>query len=120
MQEFIKFNFEGDNFNHVVFIASIEDIYYLQDEIFNTLSKDIGEEFSVLIDLFMRNGFSFNRYCSLKFKGKENCEYTLINPREVSENIKKEVKTYLYKNPNILEDCALSKNTVNFMLNSCS
>ena len=119
MQEIIKFNFEEDIFNCVLFISSVEDVYYLQDEIFNTLSKDIGEEFSVLIDLFMRNGFSFNRYCSLKFKGKENCEYTLINSREVSDNIKKEIKKFLYTNPEILEDSALSKSAVKFMLTSC-
>lgn len=115
MKEYKVFNFNEDVNQIVVLIKSTEDLYYLQEEIYDELSKTKGTEFTVLIDLFIRNGFSFNRFVSLKYKGKENLKSFIINPREVSEQIKFEIRQYLKKHEDILENSALSKNTIEFV-----
>ena len=115
MQEYEIFNFYNDINEKVILMTSTEDLYYLQDEIFDNLSKIKGENFTVLVDLFLRNGFSFNRFVSLSYKGKNQCKAFIVNPREVSEEIKAKIRSYLKSNINILEKSALSQNTVNFI-----
>lgn len=114
-KEYEIFNFSEDDNQNVILLTTTEDLYFLQDEIYDYFSRIYGEEFTVLVDLFLRNGFSFNRYVSLKYKGKENIKSFIINPRDVSEQIKKEIRIYLKKNQEVLNDSALSKNTIEFV-----
>jgi len=71
MREYKVFSFDDDINKNVVLLTSTEDLYFLQDEIYDELSAINGENFTVLVDLFLRNGFSFNRFVSLCFKGKD-------------------------------------------------
>lgn len=83
MKDYEIFKFENDINEIVVFVTNTEDFYYIQNDIYNELSKTNGKDFSILIDLFLRNGFSFNRFVSLTFEGKEKCSTYIVNPRDV-------------------------------------
>ncbi len=115
MQEYEVFNFDDDVNQNVVLITSTEDLYFLQDDIFDTLNKRNGECFTVLVDLFLRNGYSFNRFVSLNYNGKEQCKQLIINPREVPEYIKAEINGYLKSNSDLLENSSLSQKTLDFI-----
>ena len=115
MQEYEIFKFDDDINEKVVFVKSTEDLYYLQDDIFEDLSKTNGENFSILVDLFLRNGFSFNRFASLNYKGKEQCWTYIVNPREVSEEIKLKVRNYLKTHKELFNNSALTKSAINFV-----
>lgn len=118
MREYKVFNFDDDINKNVVLLTSTEDLYFLQDEIYDELSATNGENFTVLVDLFLRNGFSYNRFVSLCFKGKEICKTFVVNPREVSDEIKFKIRSYLKSNKIIFEDSALSKNIIDFVMKS--
>lgn len=115
MQEYEVFKFDADVNEKVLFITSTEDLYYLQDEIYDDLSLVNGEEFSILVDLFLRNGFSFNRFVSLNYKGKEQCWTYIVNPREVSEEIKSKIRNYLKVHEELLYISSLTKSAINFV-----
>ena len=105
MKDYEIFKFENDINQNVAFIKTTEDLYFIKDYIYDELSKVNGNEFEILVDLFLRNGFSFNRFVLLKYKGKEKCR-TLI---------KMKIKEYLKNNENILQHSALSKETIEFV-----
>lgn len=115
MEEYKIFEFDDDVNDKVVFITSTEDLYFLQDDIYNELSKTYGDNFTILVDLFLRNGFSFNRFVSLSYNGIEHCQSFIVNPREVSEGIKLKISNYLKMHSNLLGNSALSQSTVNFI-----
>jgi hypothetical protein len=114
VQEYVTFKLD-DEINDVILITSTEDLYYIQDDIYDDLSITNGDKFTVLIDLFLRNGFSFNRFVSLSYEGKGQCRSFIINPREVSEEVKMIIKNYLKSHLEILENSALAKSAINFM-----
>jgi hypothetical protein len=115
MSEYKIFNFDEDFNKTVIFINSTEDLYFLQDEIYDIISKTDGERFTVLVDLFLRNGFSFNRFVSLKYNGKRDCKSIIVNPREVSEEIKSKINLYLREHESILENSALTTSVKYFV-----
>lgn len=115
MKDYEIFKFENDINQNVVFINTTEDLYFIKDNIYDELSKINGNEFQILVDLFLRNGFSFNRFILLKYKGKEKCKTFIINPTDVSEQIKMRIKEYLKNNEDILQHSALSKDTIEFV-----
>ena len=91
MKDYKIFEFEDDINHNVAFINTTEDLYFIKDYIYDELSKVNGNEFEILVDLFLRNGFSFNRFVLLKYKGKEKCKTLIVNPTDVSEQIKKNI-----------------------------
>lgn len=115
MPEYEIFKFDDDINEIVVFINSVEDLYYLQDDIFSDISKIKGENFNVLIDLFLRNGFSFNRFTSLDYKGRDKCKSFIVNPRDVSEEIKLKIRNYLVTHMEVLNNSALTKSVIDFV-----
>ncbi|NLW48279.1 MAG: hypothetical protein GXY86_13220 [Firmicutes bacterium] len=115
MQEYKIFEFKDDVNEKVLLITSTEDLYYLQNDIYEDLSKINGENFKILVDLFLRNGFSFNRFVSLNYKGKEQCQTFIVNPREVSEEIKSKIGNYLKTHIEILNNSSLTRSTINFI-----
>jgi hypothetical protein len=116
MQEYELFKFDDDVHEKMVLITSTEDLYYLQDDIYDDLSRANGSSFTVLVDLFLRNGFSFNRFVSLHYRGKEDCNAFIVNPREVSEEIKAKVRHYLRTHTQLLNESSLTISAVNFMV----
>lgn len=115
MQEYQVFKFDDETNEKVVFVTSTEDLYYLQNDIFDELSKSNGENFTVLVDLFLRNGFSFNRFVSLNYNGKDKCRIFIVNPRDVSEEIKLKIRNYLIMHIEILNNSALTRSVINFV-----
>ena len=115
IKDYEIFNFKDEDIQNVILLTCTEDIYFLQDDIYDRLSGSFGSEFTVLVDLFVRNGFSYNRFISLKYKGKDNIKTLIVNPRDVSEKIKYEIRKYLKKHLDILNKSALSMNTIEFV-----
>lgn len=115
MQEYKVFQTEGDVNEKLVFITCTEDLYYLQDDIYDDLSRIYGPSFSVLVDLFLRNGYSFNRFVSLQYKGRNDCSSLIVNPREVSEELKAKIRSYLNSHSELLSNSALTESTIKFV-----
>lgn len=117
MENFKVFN--ANNFDKdVVFLNAIEDLYFLKEEIFQTLSKKYGDNFNVIIDHFITNGFSFNRFSILTFNGKDKSNSYIINPRDVPEQVKTQISAYLKENIDILEESSLPLSIKEFIKNS--
>jgi hypothetical protein len=116
MQEYELFKFDDDIYEKMIFVTSTEDLYYLQDDIYDDLSTANGSSFTVLVDLFLRNGFSFNRFVALRYKGKEHCQTFIVNPREVSEDIKTKVRNYLRTHTELLNASSVTKSAIDFMV----
>lgn len=117
MKNFKVFNV--DNFDKdVIFLNIIEDLYFIKDEIFQELSKKNGNNFKVIVDHFITNGFSFNRFSILIFNGKENTNSYIINPRDVPDQIKNQISSYLKQNLDILEKSSLPISIKEFIKNT--
>ena len=114
MGEYEIFTFEEDVNEFVVFLNTTEDLYFLQDEIMEKISS---KNKTVLVDLFLRNGFTFNRYVLLKIDSNNKFKSLIINPREVSEKIKKKVENYLKEHNELLYSSSLSQNEIDFIIN---
>lgn len=118
MKEYEIFKFEEDVDKYIVLIKSTEDLYFLEDDIYEEMKEKCGSKFSIIIDLFLRNGFSFNRFVLLNYNDKDNKKSYIINPREISEQIKYKVRSYLIENEELLTNSALPKYTIEFMKNN--
>ena len=116
MHEFRIFSFDEDKNEDVIFINTTEDLYFVQDSIFNELSISKGSNFTVLVDLFLRNGFSFNRFVELNFDGNGKCKSFVVNPRDVSDTIKSTINYYLKSNIQLLKDSALTQSIKDFVI----
>jgi len=116
MKGYRIFRFDNSDIENVVFVTSTEDLYSLQSDIYNEISATHGKNFSVLVDLFLRNGFSYNRFVSLHFKGRNQCRSYIVSPGDVSEDIKLKIKQYLITHPLLLYKSALTKSTINFVV----
>lgn len=117
MENFKVFNIDSFD-KDVIFLNTIEDLYFLKDEIFEVLSKKYGNKFKVIVDHFITNGFSFNRFSILNFDGKDNSSSYIINPRDVPEQIKKQISSYLKENIEILEESSLPISIKEFIKNT--
>jgi len=115
MKEYKIFKFEEDVDEYIVLITSTEDLYFLEDDIYEEMKEKCGTKFSIIIDLFLRNGFSFNRFVLLNYNGRDNKKSYIINPREISEKIKDRIRSYLIDNEELLTNSALPKYTIEFM-----
>lgn len=115
MKEYIIFNFQDKINESIVFMNTVEDMYYFIEDIYDEISKVKGTKFSVVIDLFLRNGFSFNRFIMLQFNGKEKYNTFVMNSYEVPDSVKREIKQYLKTNNKLLEESALDSKTIEFV-----
>lgn len=115
MKEYKIFDFQDKMNETIVFMNTAEDAYYFVEEIYEEVSKEKGERFSIIVDLFLRNGFSFNRFIMYKFDGKEKYETFIINSYEISEGVKREIKQYLKTNSELLAESALDLKTIEFV-----
>ena len=117
MEEYEIFTFEEDNNENVVFLNTTEDLYFLQDEIMEDIHRKNPNIKTVLVDMFLRNGFTFNRYILLKVDKNKKFRSFIINPREVSEKIKEKIEEYLKKHSDLLYTSSLSKKEIEFIIN---
>ena len=117
MKKYELFVFEDEINEYVAFLKTTEDLYFFQQEIIKELNERKIEIKNVLVDLFLRNGHTFNRYILLKFDEKRVKSY-IINPREVSEKIKDKINEYLKKNDNLLYSSSLSRKEIEFIIDN--
>ena len=103
--------FKLNEYESYVLLLSNDDIYFLYDKI----KKEAKTE-KVLVDMFYRNGYSFNRFIELIFAEDNNVKTRILNPRCVSDNVKNNTHDYFYTNSNILEKSTLAISIKNFML----
>lgn len=115
MKEYEIFNFDENINNNFIFMNTVEDIYYFIEEIYNDLYKTRGKKFSVIIDLFLQNGFSFNRFIMIKFKDKNSYKSFIVNSQEIPDVIKRKINQYLKSHSELLEESALDRKTVEFV-----
>ena len=117
MGEYEVFTFEEDVNENVVFLNTTEDLYFLQDEIMEDINNKDSQNKTILVDLFLRNGFTFNRYVLLKLDKNNRYRSFIINPREVSERIKIKIEEYLRNHNELLYSSSLSKKEIEFIIN---
>lgn len=117
MREYEIFIFEEDINENVVFLNTTEDLYFLQDEIMEDINNKDSQNKTILVDLFLRNGFTFNRYILLKLDKNNRYRSFIINPREVSERIKIKIEEYLRNHNELLYSSSLSKKEIEFIIN---
>lgn len=103
--------FKLNEYESYVLLVSNEDIYFLYDQ----LKQELDNQ-KIIIDLFYRNGFSFNRFIEMDFNKSQNQKSRIINPRFVSESIKNNTKEYFKNNENILRKSSLSNGIKEFVL----
>jgi len=117
MKEYEMFSFEEEN-RDIIFLTSLEDPYFIFDSIYEELAITKGTHFSITVDLFLRNGFSFNRFAFIEFFSKDDYRTKIINTRDISEKAKSCIKRFLMENDNYLIDSALSKRTIEFVMSA--
>ena len=106
--EYFKIN---EHLDYILFISN-DDLYFSYDRIKNIIKEN---KKSVLIDLFYRNGYSFNRFIELDFTDNSKVESRLVNPREVSEDIKENTKKYFTTHNDLLERSTLVESVKSFI-----
>lgn len=101
----------------VIFINTLDDVYYLYSDIYNEFSIKYGKNFEIIIDLFLRNGFSFNRFVKIIFTN-EDVRSEIINPLSIDEEIKSKIRMYLKDNLDLLEQSTISNSVKDFIIKS--
>jgi len=96
-----------------VLLVSNDDLYFLYDQI---KKKTKNGQDAIIVDMFYRNGFSFNRFIELNYSYENKVISRIINPREVSEEIKINTNVYFNNHFDLLDKSTLSKSIKNFVL----
>ena len=102
--------FTLNDYESYVLLLSNEDIYFLYDQI----KKEIKTN-KVIVDMFYRNGYTFNRFVELIFTDNNKVRSRIINPRLISETIKENTCNYFRTNKESLDKSTLSMNIKNFI-----
>lgn len=113
MKDFVILKTNDNIRPYVCFMNTVEDVYYYLDDIKKDVSK-LGVK-KILIDLFLSNGYSFNRFFELQISGNED-KTLLINPRDVNDYVNQTINDYLYKNKHLLENSALSQSLIQIVI----
>ena len=103
--------FKLNEYESYVLLLSNDDIYFLYDKLKKTLKNQ-----KIIIDLFYKNGFSFNRFVEIDFNKPQNQKSRIVNPRFVSEAIKNNTKDYFKNNQILLSTSSLSKGIKEFVI----
>ena len=104
-----------NNNQKYVLVTSTTDLYYLYDEIIKEINIKEAS-FSILVDMIFINGFTFNRFLQLVFENGKYSHTNIVNPRNVSEELKSNTKNYFKQNKNILNYSTISKISKDFIL----
>ena len=107
--EYFKIN---KHLNYVLLVSN-DDLYFLYDQI---KKKTKNGQAAIIVDMFYRNGFSFNRFIELNYSYENKVISRIINPREVSEEIKINTNVYFNNHFDLLDKSTLSKSIKNFVL----
>ena len=103
MKNYVILNNNNSINEYVCFMNNVEDVEYSLDEITKDM-KDLGCT-RIIIDLFLTNGYSFNRF--FEFNSTTN-DFSIVNPRNIDNDIYNNINIYLKNNIQLLENSALS------------
>ncbi len=109
MEDYILFDLEDSIYDKLCFVNTTDDIILFLDSIKTDVSTCKNKK--VIIDLILQNGYNFNRYISIDFKG-DTPKYQIVNVREVDYKIKELSDRYLSQNLELIEDSALSTRAI--------
>ena len=59
---------------------------------------------------------NLNQVADITFEGKEKCSTYIVNPRDVSEEIKLRIRNYLIANKELLYNSSLTNGVINFVI----
>lgn len=104
--------FKLNEYLDYILLVSNDDLYFSYEKIRNIVK---GNKKSILIDMFYRNGYSFNRFIELDFTDNSKVESRLVNPRDVSEDIKENTKKYFRNHNDLLERSTLVESVKSFI-----
>lgn len=102
--------------NTFLLITSVDDFYYDLDQVLSELSAFYGPEFTIVIDHFITNGFSFNRFVRIDYNN-EKYKKTLITNSEINDFYDSKFIEYLRKHKDFLNESSLSKRTISIIRN---
>ncbi len=102
--------------NTFLLITSVDDFYYDLDQVLSELSAVYGPEFTIILDHFITNGFSFNRFVRIDYSNKKY-KKTLITNSEINDFYDKKFIEYLRKHKDFLNESSLSKRTISIIRN---
>lgn len=103
MKNYVILNNNNSIDEYICFMNTVEDVEYSLDEITKDM-KDLGCT-RIIIDLFLTNGYSFNRF--FEFNSTTN-DFSIVNPRNIDNDIYNNINIYLKNNIQLLENSALS------------
>lgn len=104
--------FKLNEYLDYILLVSNDDLYFSYDKIKSILKEN---KRAILVDLFYRNGYSFNRFIELDFTDNSKVESRLVNPRDVSEEIKENTKKYFRNHNDLLERSTLVESVKSFI-----
>ncbi|MFA5492982.1 MAG: hypothetical protein WC245_08595 [Bacteroidales bacterium] len=97
-----------------ILVTSIDDIYFVIDDILTELSKTYGSIFSIIIDHFITNGFSFNRFSRIDYSNG-SIKKSLVTSRDINDFYDKNFVEFILNHKNILDESSLSKRTIDII-----
>lgn len=103
MEDFIILKNNNSPIKYICFMNTIEDIEYCLEDIKNEMAK-LGQT-KILIDLFLSNGYSYNRFFEFNLLTQD---LSLVNPRNVDIITYNTINIYLRNNIEVLDNSALS------------
>lgn len=109
---------DGCYINKYIFLIDTEDLEGLIDLIYNDISKLDGSTFKIIVDCFVRTGYSYNRFIELSFIDGNYFNNIIINSRDIPTEIKDKSNIILKSNFSILEHSALSSKAISLIKDS--
>ena len=105
--------FKINNDLEYILLTSTTDLYFLYDEILKEYNIK-NKYFSIIIDMLYINGFTFNRFVQVFYENGKYKSSNIINPRNISEDIKYNTRKFFKENKDVLNNSTLSKLTKDF------
>ena len=100
--------------NGIILLTTTEDFYYELDEVTDELIKKFGEKFTIIVDHFITNGFSFNRFGRIDYTNGSR-KYSMVNSREIDDEYDNLFKKYVKEHIDFLETSSLSKKAISII-----
>lgn len=112
MKNYVIFdNLSNQPIKAYILLTTVDDIYYEIDNILNELSKTYGSIYSIIIDHFITNGFSFNRFSRIDYLNG-SFKKSLVTNTEINDVYEKKFIDYILTHKKFLNDSSLSKRVI--------
>lgn len=111
MKDFIILKNDNSPIKYICFMNTVEDVEYCLEDVKNEMAK-LGQT-KILIDLFLSNGYSYNRFFEFNLLTQD---LSLVNPRNIDITTYNTINIYLKNNLEILDNSALSLSLQNIIV----